>query len=58
MYVISSISQYLLHRLTQRVDLQQIARKCRSVQPKIQKWIEESAETDPGAIGESRSTIV
>ncbi|SCV69472.1 BQ2448_2492 [Microbotryum intermedium] len=29
---------------------QQIAQKCRHVQPKIQKWIEESAENDPGAI--------
>ncbi|KDE04802.1 hypothetical protein MVLG_04766 [Microbotryum lychnidis-dioicae p1A1 Lamole] len=28
----------------------QIAQKCRHVQPKIQKWIEESVENDPGAI--------
>lgn len=35
------------------IDSQQIAKKCRSVQPKIQKWIEDSAENDPGAMGES-----
>ncbi|KAK4703946.1 hypothetical protein P7C70_g2263, partial [Phenoliferia sp. Uapishka_3] len=29
---------------------QQIANKCRQVQPKIQKWIEESAENDPGSM--------
>ncbi|KAL8278964.1 hypothetical protein RQP46_008633 [Phenoliferia psychrophenolica] len=28
----------------------QIANKCRQVQPKIQKWIEESAENDPGSM--------
>ncbi|KAI5478651.1 VHS domain containing protein [Pseudohyphozyma bogoriensis] len=28
----------------------QIAHKCRQVQPKLQKWIEENAENDPSAI--------
>jgi hypothetical protein len=37
---------------------QQIAKKCRSVQPKIQKWIEESAENDPGAMGSFLIPIV
>lgn len=34
-------------------NAQQIANKCRQVQPKIQKWIEESAENDPGSMGAS-----
>lgn len=40
-------------RLTNNL-FQQIARKCRSVQPKIQKWIAESAESDPGGMGRLR----
>jgi hypothetical protein len=31
---------------------QQLADKARQVQPKMQKWIEESAENNPEAMGE------
>jgi hypothetical protein len=30
---------------------QQIAKKCRHVQPKLQKWIADSAESNPDAMG-------
>lgn len=33
---------------------QQIAKKCRHVQPKLQKWIAESAESNPEGMGTSR----
>lgn len=40
-----------------RSILQQIAQKCRHVQPKIQNWIAESAENDPGAMGELETAL-
>lgn len=34
--------------------MQQIAQKCRHVQPKIQKWIGEASESSPDLMGASR----